>query len=210
MSALSLPVSRWGGGGLRHVDEVIGVVRDAADAGFAGIWVPQTTSVDTLTALAVAARAVPGIPIGTAVVPIQGRHPIPLAQQAVTVAQAAGHGRFTLGVGVTHRVVSEGFYGIPYSRMVAMCEEQLEAMRGLLGEDHTVNVEGRWMTARARIDVGPEPHVGRRYHRPRPTVSGIAGRLCDGTVTWMTGVRSCIGVVPGIRASAERGPAGCW
>jgi F420-dependent oxidoreductase-like protein len=204
MSALPLPVSRWGGAGLRHVDEVVRAVRDAADAGFAGIWVPQTTSIDTLTALAVAARTVPDIPIGTAVVPIQGRHPIPMAQQALTVAQAAGGQRFTLGVGVTHRVVSEGFYGIPYERMVAMCEEQLEALQGLLGSSHSASLEGRWMTARARIDVdGPAVSVVVAALGPR--MLEIAGRLSDGTVTWMTGVRSLReSVVPGIRASAER------
>jgi F420-dependent oxidoreductase-like protein len=204
MSGLPIPVSRWGGAGLRHVDEVVRVVRDAADAGFDGVWVPQTTSVDTMTALAVAAREVPGIPIGTAVVPIQGRHPIPMAQQAVTVAQAAGDGRFTLGIGVTHRVVSEGFYGIPYGRMVAMCEEHLAVLGGLLGSAHTASFEGRWTTARARIDVDTPP-VSVVVAALGPRMLEIAGRASDGTVTWMTGVRSLRDqVVPGIRASAER------
>jgi F420-dependent oxidoreductase-like protein len=204
MSGMRLPVSRWGGAGLRHVDEVVRAVRDAADAGFAGIWVPQTTSVDTLTALAVAAREVPDIPLGTAVVPIQGRHPIPMAQQALTVAQAAGDGRFTLGIGVTHRVVSEGFYGMPYERMVSLCEEQLQALEGLLGASHNASFEGRRLTARARIDVdGPAVSVVVAALGPR--MVEIAGRLSDGTVTWMTGVRSLReSVVPGMRAAAER------
>ena len=112
-----------------------------------------------------------------------------MAQQAVTVAQAAGAGRFTLGIGVTHRVVSEGFFGIPYERMVAMCEEQLEALNGLLGAAHASQVDGRWLTARARIDVdGPE--VGMVVVALGPRMIEIAGRLSDGTVTWMTGPRS--------------------
>jgi len=48
----------------------------------------------------VAASQVADILVGTAVVPIQGRHPIPLAQQALTLADAAGPGRVTLGIGV--------------------------------------------------------------------------------------------------------------
>jgi F420-dependent oxidoreductase-like protein len=166
--------------------------------------VPQTTSVDALTALAVASREVPAIPIGTAVVPIQGRHPIPLAQQALTVAQAAGPGRFTLGVGVTHRMVSEGWYGIPYGRMASMCEEQLEAMQGLLGESHTTDFEGRWMTARMKITVDA-PALDVVVAALGPRMVEIAGRLSSGTVTWMTGFRSLRdGVVPALRESADR------
>jgi 5,10-methylenetetrahydromethanopterin reductase len=204
MPSSQLQISRWAGSGLRHVDDVVRVVQQAADDGFDGVWVPQTTSVDTLTALAVAARAVPGIPVGTAVVPIQGRHPIPLAQQALTVAQAAGPGRVTLGIGVTHRIVSEGFYGIPYGSTVAMCEEELEALRGLLSEGRSANLNGRWMTARAKVDVdGPAPGLVVAALGPR--MLEIAGRLADGTVTWMTGFRSLRdGIVPGIRRSAEQ------
>ena len=120
-----LTVSVWAGSDLGSVDDVVAAVREAARARFEGIWLPQTLSVDALTALAVAAREVPRIHLGTAVVPIQGRHPIPMAQQALTVAQAAGPGRFTLGIGVTHPPVSEGFYGIPYSGVVPLCREQL-------------------------------------------------------------------------------------
>src|SRR6266480_150457 len=114
------------------VDEVVKRVRAAATDGFDAIWFPQIGGLDLLTALAVAAREVPRIDIGTAVVPIQGRHPIPLAQQALTVADAAGPGRLTLGLGVAHARQSEGWYGIPYARVVDLCAEELEALSSLL------------------------------------------------------------------------------
>jgi F420-dependent oxidoreductase-like protein len=198
-----LPISRWAGAGLRNLDDVIRVVTAAVDGGFAGVWIPQTTSVDALTAIAVAAREVPDIPIGTAVVPIQGRHPIPLAQQAITTALAAGSGRFTLGVGVTHRVLSEGFYGISYDRVVALCEEQLTAMHGLLGPGRSASHEGRWLTARAKLDID-EIAVPVVLAALGPRMVEIAGRWADGTVTWMTGPRSLAGdIVPGLRRAAE-------
>ena len=108
-------IALYGGSDATTVDDVVARVRAAADEGFESIWFPQTAALDTLTALAVAGREVPGIGLGTAVVPIQGRHPIPLAQQTLTVADAAGGGRFTLGIGATHAPVSEGWYGIPYT-----------------------------------------------------------------------------------------------
>src|SRR6202049_4676602 len=71
-------------------------LQHAADDGFASAWMSQLFGLDALTALAVAGSRVPGIELGTAVVPTYPRHPAFLAQQALTVAAATG-GRLTLG-----------------------------------------------------------------------------------------------------------------
>ncbi len=152
-----IAISVWGGSDTTTVDDVVARVRAAASEGFPSIWFPQTAGLDALTALAVAAVSVPAIRLGTAVVPIQGRHPIPLAQQALTVADAAGPGRFTLGVGVTHAVVSEGWYGVPYRDVVALCEEELEALDGLLSTRRQADVEGARLTARLKLSVPVAP-----------------------------------------------------
>ena len=54
-----------------------------------------------MTAVALLGQVTERIEIGTAVVPIQTRHPIPMAQQALTTQVACG-GRFTLGLGPSH------------------------------------------------------------------------------------------------------------
>jgi alkanesulfonate monooxygenase SsuD/methylene tetrahydromethanopterin reductase-like flavin-dependent oxidoreductase (luciferase family) len=51
-----------------------------------------------MTALAIVARETERIELGTAVVPTYPRHPVVIAQQALTV-QVASKGRFTLGIG---------------------------------------------------------------------------------------------------------------
>jgi len=168
------------------VDEVVRRVRAAATDGFDAIWFPQIWGLDLLTALAVAAREVPGIAIGTAVVPIKGRHPIPLAQQALTVADAAGPGRLTLGLGVAHARQSEGWYGISYSRVVDLCREELEALSSLLSAERRADLTGSWLTARATLTVeGPPPGLVLAALGPR--MLALAGRLTDGTITYMTG-----------------------
>ena len=68
-------ISLYGGSDAATVDQLVDKVRAAADEGFGSIWFPQTPALDSLTALAVAGREVAGIGLGTAVVPIQGRHP---------------------------------------------------------------------------------------------------------------------------------------
>ena len=195
-------ISLWGGGDATTVKDVVGRVGAAAEEGFEAIWFPQTASIDALTALAVAASQVGGIHVGTAVVPIQGRHPIPLAQQALTLADAAGPGRVTLGVGVTHAPVSEGWYGIPYAGIVELCAEELEALAPLLSDARRADVAGSRVTARITLPLSV-PAPGLVLAALGPKMLDLAGRLTDGTVTWMTGVNT-LGrdVVPRLRAAA--------
>src|SRR5262249_42806504 len=97
-------------------------LKRAADDGFASAWMSNTFGVAALTALAVAGSQVPGIDVGTAVVPTYPRHPAVLAQQARTVA-AAVDGRLVLGIGLSHRIVIEDMFGHDFSRPVLHMRE---------------------------------------------------------------------------------------
>ena len=197
-----IDISVWGGADAVTIDAVVDRVRSTAAAGLASIWFPQTAGLDTLTALAVAAHEVPGIRIGTAVVPIQGRHPIPLAQQALSVADAAGPGRFTLGIGVTHAPVSDAWYGIPYRGIVELCAEEIEALAALLGPDRHADLVGQHLVARMTISV-PGPPPGLVLAALGPRMLDLAGTLSDGTVTWMTGPKTLeASIVPRIGQAA--------
>ncbi|HEV8296552.1 MAG TPA: TIGR03564 family F420-dependent LLM class oxidoreductase [Acidimicrobiales bacterium] len=202
-----MQISVYGGSDATSVDQVVDRVRAAAGDGFTSIWFPQTMSFDALTALAVAAHAVPDIRLGTAVVPIQGRHPIPLAQQALTLADVAGANRVTLGVGVTHKPVSEAWYGIPYSTVVGLCAEELEALSGLLSPARAASVHGTYLTARITLAV-KAPQPGLVLAALGPKMLALAGRFTDGTVTWMTGAgtlgRDVVPVLREAAADAER------
>jgi 5,10-methylenetetrahydromethanopterin reductase len=197
-----MQISLGGGGDASTVGDVVDRVGAAEAEGFGAIWFPQTMSIDALTALAVAASQVKGIHVGTAVVPIQGRHPIPLAQQALTLADAAGPGRVTLGVGVTHAPVSEGWYGIPYPGIVELCAEELEALAPLLSDARRSDLTGSHLTARITLPLSVPP-PGLVLAALGPKMLDLAGRLTDGTVTWMTGVKT-LGrdVVPRLESAA--------
>ena len=199
-----IAVSLWGGSDVTTTGHVVDRVQAAADDGFAAIWFPQTASIDVLTALAVAAARVPRIRIGTAVVPIQGRHPIALAQQALTVADTAGPGRFTLGVGVTHAPVSEAWWGIPYRGIVDVCAEELEILAALLSPERKADVVGHHMTARITLGMTTTAPPGLVLAALGPRMLDLAGTWCDGTVTWMTGpVALGRDVVPRLRAATS-------
>lgn len=188
---------------LGSVDAALGWARTSAADGYDTLWFPQVMGLDALTALAVVAREVPDVHLGTAVVPIQGRHPLPLALQALTVSSAAGAGRFTFGVGVTHAVMSEGFFGIPYRGIVDVCAEVLTALDGLLGTDRRADVDGEHLSTHsvAMIDA-PAPSLMLAALAPR--MVDLAGSMTDGTITWMTGPTT-LGrdIVPALRIAAD-------
>jgi F420-dependent oxidoreductase-like protein len=174
----------------------------AADDGFASAWMSNIFGMDSLTALAVAGNQVPGIDVGTAVVPTYPRHPAALAQQARTVA-AAVDGRLVLGIGLSHKIVIEDMFGYDFGRPVLHMREYLSVLLPLL-DGREASFAG--VTVRANIGLST-PSPGRV-----PVVVAalgaqmlrLAGEQTDGTVLWMTGpatVRDHI--VPVITAAAK-------
>lgn len=186
------------------VDGFVANARQAAADGFGSCWTSQIFSLDALTAIAVASREVEAIRFGTGVVPIQARHPMMLAGQALTVSQVSG-GRLDLGVGLSHQLVIEGMWGMSWDKPVRQMREYLEALVPLLrGEDP--GYSGETVTARGAIGVAADaPPV--LVAALGTQMLKVTGRLADGTVTWMTGPKT-LGehTVPTIReAAAEAG-----
>ena len=191
------------GRGDNAIDELVQLARTAHGHGLA-FWTAQLSDIDALTALAVVGREVPGLDIGTAVVPTYARHPMVMAMQALTV-QAASDGRLTLGIGLSHQVVIEGAFGLSFSTPIRHMREYLEILIPLL---HTgqVSFEGKEFTART---MGPMKPAG---STPPPVVVAalgpqmlnLAGRLADGTALWMVGPKTLADhVVPAITKAAE-------
>jgi F420-dependent oxidoreductase-like protein len=196
-------VGLFGRSGGTTVDQAVNEARAAAADGFGAFWYPQLAGLDALTTLAVIAREVPDLHLGTSVVPIQGRHPLPLALQALTVADAAGPDRFTLGIGVTHAMVSEGWFGVPYRGIVDVCAETLTALGGLLSPSRRADVDGSHVSVHAAVPLGVAP-PGLVLAALAPRMVELAGRSADGTVTWMTGPKALAEqIAPDLRAAAR-------
>jgi len=193
-----------GGSGLGAVVEA---VREAAEAGVRRAWVPQVIGVEALTAIAVAGREVPGIELGTAVVPTYPRHPFVLAGQALTTSAALGGGnRLHLGIGLSHQLVIEGMFGMAFQKPAVHLREYLSALRPAL-EGQPVDVKGETLRATTLMgpikvdDAGPVPILVAALG---PALLRVAGELADGTLTWMA-APEVIGerIAPSITAAAE-------
>lgn len=171
-------------GAANTVDALTDHVRAAKEHGFEAFWVPQIFDLDALTALAVVAKEVPDIRLGTSVIPTYPRHPMMLAQQALTTNQVAG-GRLALGIGLSHKPVVEGMWGMPFDKPVGHMTDYLTILMALLHEG-SISHSGSQVTSRGGITVpadAPPVYVAALG----PKMLELTGRLADGTVTWMTG-----------------------
>jgi F420-dependent oxidoreductase-like protein len=186
----------------RSVDEVTAQLAGYAEQGFSSAWASQIFGYDAMTLLAVAGSRVPGIDVGTFVVPVYSRLPQAMAQQALTV-QAATGGRFVLGIGLSHKMVVEGMWGLTFDRPARYLHEYLDALMPMLAGT-AVHAQGEVITAHTagplEIEAPPPPVLVAALG---PAMLRLAGRLADGTATWMTGIATVANhVVPTITAAA--------
>jgi 5,10-methylenetetrahydromethanopterin reductase len=177
-------------------------IRRAADDGFASGWISNIFGLEALTALAVAGRGVPGIELGTAVVPTYPRHPAVLAQQALTAALALD-GRLALGIGLSHQIVIENMYGYSFDKPARHMREYLSVLLPLL-DGEQAGFDGETVHAHIGLSVPRLRRIPVLLAAMAPRMLQLAGQQADGTVLWMTGpatVRDY--VVPSITAAAQ-------
>ena len=107
------------------IDDLIARGQEIERRGFASMWMANTFALDAILALALVGRETRRIELGTAVVPTYPRHPFAMAQEALSANQAA-FGRFTLGIGLSHRVVIEDMFGLSFDHPARHMREYLE------------------------------------------------------------------------------------
>ncbi|HEY1636069.1 MAG TPA: LLM class F420-dependent oxidoreductase [Acidimicrobiales bacterium] len=188
----------------KPIDGVVEQVSKLAEQGVATAWCSQIFGYDALTLLAVVGREVPGIELGTAVVPTYPRHPVMLAAQALTT-QAATGGRLVLGIGLSHQIVIEGMFGYSFDRPARHMREYLSALMPLL-DGQAVSHQGETVSANtmAPLDVVVDEPPPVLLAALGPTMLKLAGQRTAGTVTWMTGPATIAShIVPSITKAAE-------
>lgn len=190
------------GTGQTTVAGVRDAARFAADAGFDSFWVSQVFGVDPTVALAAVGADAPGLAeLGTSVVPLAGRHPLALAAQARTAQSALG-GRFTLGLGLSHRLVVEGFFGESWDHPADRAAEYLDALLPLLAGE-PADVDGDQVFAKGWLTVEADP-VPILLAALGPRMLDLAGRRTAGTSVGSCGPRTiATHIAPRITAAAE-------
>jgi F420-dependent oxidoreductase-like protein len=187
----------------RTIDNVVQAAREAEQDGFSNYSLPQIFALDAMAVLAIVAREVPRIELATGVVPTYSRHPVAMAQQALTV-QAASGGRFVLGIGLSHQIVVENMFGLSFDKPLRHMREYLAALVPLL-RDRKVDFDGETVRTHAALGTTEIPPPPVLIAALGPKMLELAGTVTEGTVTWMTGPATLSTyTVPTITAAAER------
>ena len=157
-------------------------------------------------------QATERIELGTAVLPIQTRHPIAMAQEMLSI-QAVCEGRFTLGLGTSHDWVIEDQLGLPYERPAHLMRNYLEVLNAALRGPGSVDVENDEYRVHSPMDVTDWSPNRVMIAALGPVMLRVAGEHASGTILWMADERAVAEhVVPRITkaAAAAGGPLRVW
>jgi F420-dependent oxidoreductase-like protein len=184
------------------LDDIVAEAALVESDGFAAFWVPNIFGHDALTALALVGREVPRIELGTAVVPTFPRHPHAIAQQAHTVAAASGN-RFTLGIGLSHKIVIENMFGLSYDKPIRHLREYLSVLMPL-SRNEFANFEGEMYKVHAGLSAKGSDGFSVVVAALGEQMLRVTAAMTDGTLTWCTGpVTLANHIVPTINKAAD-------
>ena len=95
--------------------------------GYSALWLPDTVGRDPFAHIAHLANATTELVFATGIASIFHRHPGPMKQVALTLAEQTG-GRFVLGLGVSHAPMVAGLRRLDYSKPVSQMRDYLAMM----------------------------------------------------------------------------------
>ena len=151
-------------------------------------WRKHSMEARSATALsAVLARETDRLAIGWGIISPYTRHPIQVAMEARVTQEAAGPGRFYLGMGASKIFMREIGVGerMP-NRPLTAVREAVEIVRAMLAGDE-VDFEGDQFTARvgplAADAKAPERQVPIYIAGTGPKMQQLAGEVADGLLT---------------------------
>ena len=170
------------------IDGLVAQAKQAEADGFASGWFANIFGMDAIIAATVCSLATSRIELGTAVVPTYPRHPVAMAQAALSAA-AIARGRFTLGIGLSHQIVIEGMLGLSFAKSYSHMREYL-AVLGPLVRNGTVSFAGDQFRVNANMAVPGGAPCPILIAALAPKMLALAGSETDGTITWMTGPKT--------------------
>jgi 5,10-methylenetetrahydromethanopterin reductase len=212
---------------MEPIEETIRMAQASEQAGFDTFWLAEAypwwrkhsmeaRSSTSITALV--ARETRRIPIGWGIISPYTRHPVQIAMEARVMQEAAGPGRFLLGLGASKifmKEIGEGEKGKEAGPATVM-REAIEIVRAALSGEE-VNYRGKAFSARlpalrpdAHSPRGPVPvYIG----ATGPVLQRMAGELADGLLTASITTPAYVryaraGMEEGAR-QAGRDPAAC-
>ena len=189
------------------VDDVVSQARRAYDIGVRQVWLAQQFNHDAIALAGLVGAAVPGLGVGTSVVPINPRHPLIVASLAQT-AQAAAHGNFSLGLGLGAHEPERVAFGTAWPNTIQRLREHLTILRSVF-DTGAVDFHGEELSANPGwpVTVAGGTPVPVYVAAMGPKALQVTGELADGTLPYLAGPRTIAEFIePAIaKAAADAG-----
>lgn len=175
-------------------------IAEAEAGGVRQIWMTHSPYFpDSLTILAAAATKTSTIRLGTSIVPTYPRHPLVMAQQALSIHDIAP-GRLRLGIGPSHQPIIEGIYGLRQETPLAHLREYVNVLRSVLWEGK-VDHHGKFFNVKVSLPRTAQIPIlistlGKKAFQ-------LAGEIADGALSWVCPVQYLISSgIPALRIGA--------
>jgi probable F420-dependent oxidoreductase len=169
------------------IDAIVRVAKEAEDANFDAIWIPEFNDRSATVPLAAVAAATSRIDIGSAIMYAFGRVPLVLAAEARDLDRMSD-GRMTLGLGAGTRKMQQEWLGQDGLHPAPRLEELIPLLRSLWSlHEGPVHHEGRFY--RVNIDPTHSPNVPLRQDIPiyvgavNERMLEAVGRVADGLLS---------------------------
>lgn len=172
------------------VDDMVAQASRAHAIGVRRVWLGQQNDHDAIALAGLIGAAVPGLGVGTAVVPINPRHPLIIASLAQT-AQAASHGNFSLGIGLGGHSPERQAFATAWHNSITRLREHLTVLRSIF-DTGSVDFSGSEISAHPEWSVrvaGGTP-VPVYVAAMGPKALQVTGELADGTLPFLAGPRT--------------------
>lgn len=167
----------------RSLDSALDRVRLAEQLGYHSVFTTHVAGRDSLTVLAAYANVTESVKLGTGVMPIYSRTPAATAQQAATIDEMSG-GRLVLGLGVSHRVIVENWFGSEIGKPVSEMRDYVSVLRAIFAGEDPPESE-RFSTRFHFMGLDPRPDLPIYVAGLSPKMLELAGELADGVVLWL-------------------------
>ncbi|MGZ4138254.1 MAG: LLM class flavin-dependent oxidoreductase [Actinomycetota bacterium] len=175
-------------------------VQLAERLGYEAVFSTHIAARDGLMTLAGYAAGTSRIKLGTGVIPAFPRHPVALAYEAATLDELSG-GRLLLGVGTSHAITMENWYGLDMSKPLSQLKEYVQILRSIFTTGRAEHAGAFYKVNFGFMNYAARPDLPIYISGLSKNTLRFAGQAADGLILWAcmpTYIRNV--VVPNVRA----------
>jgi F420-dependent oxidoreductase-like protein len=178
----------------------------ADELGLDSVWISEAWGQDAVSVLGFLAGKTSHVALGSGLMQIPARRPTATAMAAATL-DVLSEGRFRLGLGLSGPQVSEGWYGVPFTKPLARTREYVDVVRRALAREPILMDAEGGMGLGKPLKLLAKPVQGRvpiYLGAIGPKAVEQTGEIADGWLPFMLNPAAPDVLLEPLRAGVER------